>query len=418
MPTWISDGLEHDGFPRDGFNDEEDEISDMTQEQQEDSLDTRMCVRARGTFPSEGASASGGHEVATSKAKRRRRNSRATDEGASGSTGVSTASKSNSQVSAVGAATSASRSQASAVGANTSLSSSQASAGEDPIDGPATPDPRRLSAESGVFGSQPDSALRRDKRARVTTDDDNGAASRPPAGRLFSDAIHGHFELDPLCVAFVDTVEFQRLHNLRQLGVGYLVFPSASHNRFEHSIGVRTSIIHPRTHSNAASRLVSPRLRIDLACIIPPPRSRYIVSATRPIYATSPMYRHPHSRHVTCFCFCFCLFRIAVGAQTCYLAGQMVERLRDQQPELGITEVEVLCVKLAGLCHDLGHGPFSHTFEQHVRTHGDAGWSHELASKAMFRHLIAMNKLDTVLAERGVSHSQPRPSSQHLLEEI
>jgi hypothetical protein len=277
MPTWISDGLEHDGFPRDGFDDEEDEITDMTQEQQEDALDTRRCARARGTFPSEGASASEGHEVATSKAKRRRRNSRATDEGASGSTSVSTASKSSSQVSAVGAATSASRSQASAVvDANTSLSSSQASAGEGPIDGPATPDPRRLSAESGVFGSQPDSALRRDKRARVTTDDDNGAAPRPPAGRLFSDAIHGHFELDPLCVAFVDTVQFQRLHNLRQLGVGYLVFPSASHNRFEHSIGVRTSVIHPRTNSNAApsSRRAFVSSRLDLACIIPPPRGK------------------------------------------------------------------------------------------------------------------------------------------------
>ena len=32
----------------------------------------------------------------------------------------------------------------------------------------------------------------------------------------------------------------------------------------------------------------------------------------------------------------------------------MVETLREKQPELDITDEEVLCVKVAGLCHDLG----------------------------------------------------------------
>ena len=37
-----------------------------------------------------------------------------------------------------------------------------------------------------------------------------------------------------------------------------------------------------------------------------------------------------------------------------YLAGELVEMLKRKQPELEITEQDVLCVKLAGLCHDLG----------------------------------------------------------------
>ena len=37
-----------------------------------------------------------------------------------------------------------------------------------------------------------------------------------------------------------------------------------------------------------------------------------------------------------------------------YLAGELVEMLQRKQPELDITDKDVLCVKIAGLCHDLG----------------------------------------------------------------
>uniref|UniRef100_A0A3B1KBF5 HD/PDEase domain-containing protein n=1 Tax=Astyanax mexicanus TaxID=7994 RepID=A0A3B1KBF5_ASTMX len=56
--------------------------------------------------------------------------------------------------------------------------------------------------------------------------------------KVFNDSVHGHIEMHPLLVKIIDTPEFQRLKNIKQLGGGYYVYPGASHNRFEHSLGV------------------------------------------------------------------------------------------------------------------------------------------------------------------------------------
>lgn len=55
---------------------------------------------------------------------------------------------------------------------------------------------------------------------------------------VINDPIHGHFELPGHVLDVIDTPHVQRLRDLKQLGGTYLVYPGASHNRFEHSLGV------------------------------------------------------------------------------------------------------------------------------------------------------------------------------------
>ncbi|KAI7828957.1 hypothetical protein BC939DRAFT_500407 [Gamsiella multidivaricata] len=136
--------------------------------------------------------------------------------------------------------------------------------------------------------------------------------------KYINDPIHGHVLLNNDCLSFIDTPQFQRLRDLKQLGSAYYVFPGATHNRFEHSIG------------------------------------------------------------------------------TSHLAGELVERFRDTQPELEISESDVKCVRLAGLCHDLGHGPFSHVFDNEFIPRAIPGstWTHEQGSEMMLEYLVDDNAVD------------------------
>ncbi|MEE9593907.1 MAG: HD domain-containing protein, partial [Candidatus Hydrothermarchaeales archaeon] len=55
--------------------------------------------------------------------------------------------------------------------------------------------------------------------------------------KVIRDPIHGDIFLTEPETKIVDSLEFQRLRRIKQLGMAYLVYPSANHTRFEHSLG-------------------------------------------------------------------------------------------------------------------------------------------------------------------------------------
>ena len=71
-----------------------------------------------------------------------------------------------------------------------------------------------------------------------------------------------------------------------------------------------------------------------------------------------------------------------------------------------ITDTDILCVKIAGLCHDLGHGPFSHLFDGPFFKrckNFDKTWTHEPGSCDLFDHMINQNEsLRKLLDDNGI----------------
>lgn len=83
--------------------------------------------------------------------------------------------------------------------------------------------------------------------------------------RVFRDPVHGLIHIskkDSFLTDLIDTPEFQRLHRVRQLGVGSMTFPGADHSRFCHSLGVlhvatrMLDILKTRYHDSDVEALV------------------------------------------------------------------------------------------------------------------------------------------------------------------
>src|SRR5215207_8706051 len=54
---------------------------------------------------------------------------------------------------------------------------------------------------------------------------------------IVRDPLWNNIRIDESARLLVDTEVFQRLRYIRQLGLAHLVYPGASHSRFEHALG-------------------------------------------------------------------------------------------------------------------------------------------------------------------------------------
>jgi len=78
--------------------------------------------------------------------------------------------------------------------------------------------------------------------------------------KVIRDPLWNNIRVEPLALRLIDTPAFQRLRHVRQLGLAFLVYPGASHSRFEHALG---------TYHLARSALLLLEERGDLSGLAP-----------------------------------------------------------------------------------------------------------------------------------------------------
>ncbi|GAQ87196.1 hypothetical protein KFL_003380010 [Klebsormidium nitens] len=118
------------------------------------------------------------------------------------------------------------------------------------------------------------------------------------------------------------------------------------------------------------------------------------------IIDTPPFQRLRDIKQLGCCSFVFpgaihTRFEHSLG--TYKLAGDVYEHLSHfQQAELDLTEFDRSALMLAGLCHDLGHGPFSHVFDNEILSKIPAleDWKHEHMSTKMLDYIVETYNVD------------------------
>jgi uncharacterized protein len=133
------------------------------------------------------------------------------------------------------------------------------------------------------------------------------------------DSVHGFIRYDEFEKELIDSLPFQRLHYIHQLGIAFMVYPGATHTRFEHSLGVMELSSH-------IFDKICKNVRPDVFHLVPRKGS------------------------------------------SDYFYWKKV-------------------LRMAALCHDLGHLPFSHVAEKDILKGGHEKWTAKIIESKYLRPL-------------------------------
>lgn len=166
--------------------------------------------------------------------------------------------------------------------------------------------------------------------------------SLPEYASTFRDPVHGYIGVFQWEKDIIDSAVFQRLRGIRQLGLTSYVYHGAEHSRFGHSLGVM----------HLAGRFVD------------------------------RIMRYPKHREL-----------LREGQKWCK------SEFEDKVDQI------VLEARLAGLLHDIGHAPFSHTGESTLFRENQR---HENYSEAIIRsdEFAIAGIIDDQLCDRGISSTR------------
>ena len=170
------------------------------------------------------------------------------------------------------------------------------------------------------------------------------------------DNIHGYINISNIACKIIDTKYFQRLRKLHQLGTCHYVFPGAIHTRFEHSLGTYY----------LAGKLLN--------CIID---------------RTNKELLHQFLKENT------------------YIQSYFKKKnINDYFIDDYLCEL----IKISALCHDIGHGPFSHVFDdifiksvkKNILKKND-NEIHENRSSLILEHIIQNNNfLKNIISDNEI----------------
>ena len=188
--------------------------------------------------------------------------------------------------------------------------------------------------------------------------------------KIIYDKVWGDIPMSDLAISIIDTPMYHRMSYIKQTSMAYRVFPTATHTRLNHQIGVYGLL------KKTLNALI---IKGDL-----------VISGECPLSLED-----------------------------------MTDRVRDYPywaPPPCITKDEFEWICLGGLLHDLGHGPASHTFDDLIEELTEKNritntkWrTHEERSQELFRYMVKQYNIN--ISQEGVDYIcnviNPPVSHQH-----